>query len=165
MKILLNSNEIKNVPIGKIKAYSNEGVCFTSHTPFLFSDSGEEDFTDFNDNVYYESKMLFLPQDSLNRLHEPDYTRKDAFLIGTTLYIYGKPYTRTMHDDKYGSTSAEVITVTTICTVSVMGTEIKAKNIKIPNMFYFLDDATIKVTTTKKGNDNFYKVIKEFDYI
>lgn len=44
--------------------------------------------------------MLFLPQDSLDRLHEPDYTRKDAFLIGTTIYIY-----RTM----YGS--AEVIAV------------------------------------------------------
>lgn len=25
-------HEIKNVPIEKIKAYNNEGVCFTSHS-------------------------------------------------------------------------------------------------------------------------------------
>lgn len=168
MKILLNSNEIKNVPIGKIKAYSNEGVCFTSHTPFLFSDSGEEDFTDFNDNVYYESKMLFLPQDSLNRLHEPDYTRKDAFLIGTTLYIYSKPYNRTMYDDEYGSASAEVINVIAVCTLTDVDTKVETKNVKVPDIFYFLNESTIKQTITKKGNDNFYKVIKEFskfDYI
>ena len=149
---MLNSNkEVKRVPIGRIKAYSDEGVCSKSHIPFLFSDCGEGRFIDFDRNVLYEPEMLFLPQHSLKRLHKPDYTRKDAFLIGTTLYIYDKPYTRTMQNDKYGTVSAEVITVTTICTVSMMGTEIKAKNIKIPNMFYFLDDATIKVTTTKKG--------------
>lgn len=128
MKIVLNK-EVKRVPISRIKAYSDEGVYFVSYTPFLFSDDGEGHFIDINNNVYYEPKMLFLPQDSLNELHEPDYTRKDAFLIGTTLYIYDKPYTRTMHDDKYGSTSTEVITVTTICTVSIMGTEIKAKTL------------------------------------
>lgn len=32
LKILLNSNEIKNVPIGRIKAYNNKGVCFVSYT-------------------------------------------------------------------------------------------------------------------------------------
>lgn len=160
MKILLNSNEIKNVPIEKIKAYNNEGVCFTSHTPFLFSDNGEEDFTDFNDNVYYESKMLFLPQGSLNRLHEPDYTRKDAFLIGTTLYIYGKPYTRTMYDDEFGSASAEVFDIIAICTLTDMDTKVEAKNIKISDIFYFLNDSTIKETTTKKGNKA-YKLIRE----
>lgn len=169
MKIVLNNNkEVKRVPISRIKAYSDEGVCFKSHVPFLFSDCGEGRFIDFDRNVLYEPEMLFLPQHSLKRLHKPDYTRKDAFLIGTTLYIYDKPYTRTMQDDKYGSTSAEVITVTTICTVSVMGTEIKAKNIKIPNMFYFLNESTIKQTITKKGNDIFYEAIKEFskfDYI
>ncbi len=148
MKILLNNNKIKNVPIGIIKAYSDKGVCFKSHAPFLFSDCGEEHFIDFDNNVFYEPEMLYLPQDSLKRLHKPDYTRKDAFLIGTTLYIYGKPYTRTMRDDKYG-------------TVSIMGTKIKAKNIKIPNMFYFLNDATIKETTTKKGNEA-YKIIREW---
>ena len=49
--------------------------------PFLFSN------TDINNN-------------------EPDYIRKDAFLI------YGKPYNRTMYDKEYGSASAEVINVT-----------------------------------------------------
>lgn len=127
MKIVLN--EIKNVPIGKIKAYNNKGVCFTSHTPFLFSDDGEEHFID------YEPKMLFLPQGSLNRLHEPDYTRKDAFLIGTTLYIY-----RTIYDDEFGSTSAEVFDIIAICTLTDMDTEVEAKNIKISDMFYFLND-------------------------
>ena len=47
--------------------------------PFLFSN------TDINNN-------------------EPDYIRKDAFLI------YSKPYTRTMYDDDYCST--EIINVT-----------------------------------------------------
>lgn len=98
-------NIIENVPIEKI---TTRGYVLLL---ILFSDSGEEDF---NDNVYYESKMLFLPQGSLNRLHEPDYTRKDAFLIGTTLYIYGKPYTRTMYDDEFGS--AEVFDIIAICT-------------------------------------------------
>lgn len=53
-------NIIKNVPIEKI---TTRGYVLLL---ILFSDSG---FTDFNDNVYYESKMLFLPQGSLNRLH------------------------------------------------------------------------------------------------
>lgn len=156
------------MPIGKIKAYSNEGVCFTSHTPFLFSDSGEGRFIDFDRNVLYEPEMLFLPQDSLNRLHEPDYTRKDAFLIGTTLYIYSKPYNRTMYDDEYGSASAEVINVIAVCTLTDVDTKVETKNVKVPDIFYFLNESTIKQTTTKKGNDNFYKVIKEFskfDYI
>ena len=101
-------HEIKNVPIEKI---TTRGYVLLL---ILFSDSGEEDFTDFNDNVYYESKMLFLPQGSLNRLHEPDYTRKDAFLIGTTLYIYGKSYTRTMYDDEFGSADIAICTLTDI---------------------------------------------------
>lgn len=84
----------------------------------------------------------------LNRLHEPDYTRKDAFLIGTTLYIYGKPYTRTMYDDEFGS--AEVFA---ICTLTDM--KVEAKNIKISDIFYFLNDST-----TKKGNKA-YKLIRE----
>lgn len=160
MKILLNSNEIKNVPIGKIKAYSNEGVCFTSHTPFLFSDCGEERFIVLDDNVFYEPEMLFLPQDSLKRLHKPDYTRKDAFLIGTTLYIYGKPYTRTMYDDEFSSASAEVFDIIAICTLTDMDTEVETKNVKVSDMFYFLNDSTIKETTTKKGNKA-YKLIRE----
>ena len=146
LKILLNSNEIKNVLIGRIKAYNNKGVCFVSYTPFLFSDDGEGHFIDINNNVYYEPKMLFLPQDSLNELHEPDYTRKDAFLIGTTLYIYGKPYNRTMYDKEYGSASAEVINVTAICTLT--HAKVETKNIKIPDIFYFLDASTIKQTIT-----------------
>ena len=161
MKILLNSNEIKNVPIGKIKAYSNEGVCFTSHTPFLFSDSGEEHFIDFDNNVYYEPEMLFLPQDTLKRLHKPDYTRKDAFLIGTTLYIYSKSYTRTMYDDEFGSASAEVIDITAICTLTDVDTKVETKNVKVSDMFYFLNDSTIKETTSKKGEEA-YKLIREF---
>ena len=44
LKILLNSNEIKNLLIGRIKAYNNKGVCFVSYTPFLFSDDGEGHF-------------------------------------------------------------------------------------------------------------------------
>lgn len=158
LKILLNSNEIKNVLIGRIKAYNNKGVCFVSYTPFLFSDDGEGHFIDINNNVYYEPKMLFLPQDSLNELHEPDYTRKDAFLIGTTLYIYGKPYNRTMYDKEYGSASAEVINVTAICTLT--HAKVETKNIKIPDIFYFLDASTIKVTTTQKCIDDFYSIIK-----
>lgn len=158
LKILLNSNEIKNVPIGRIKAYNNKGVCFVSYTPFLFSDDGEGYFIDINNNVYYEPKMLFLPQDTLNSLHEPDYTRKDAFLIGTTLYIYGKPYNRTMYDDEYGSASAEVINVTAICTLT--DTKVETKNVKTPDIFYFLDESTIKVTTTQKCSDDFYNIIK-----
>ena len=147
LKILLNSNEIKNVLIGRIKAYNNKGVCFVSYTPFLFSDDGERHFIDINNNIHYKPKMLFLSQDSLNSLHEPDYTRKDAFLIGTTLYIYGKPYNRTMYDDdEYGSASAEVINVTAICTLT--DTEVETKNIKTPDIFYFLDASTIKQTIT-----------------
>lgn len=148
MKILLNSNEIKNVPIGRIKAYNNKGVCFVSYTPFLFSDDGEGHFIDINNNIHYKPKMLFLPQDSLNKLHEPDYTRKDAFLIGTTLYIYGKPYNRTMYDKEYGSASAEVINVTAICTLTDIDTEVETKNVKTPDIFYFLDTSTIKQTIT-----------------
>lgn len=163
LKILLNSNEIKNVPIGKIKAYNNKGVCFVSYTPFLFSDDGEGHFIDINNNVYYEPKMLFLPQDSLDSLHEPDYTRKDAFLIGTTLYIYGKPYNRTMYDNEYGSASAEVINVTAICTLT--HTKVEAKNVKTPDIFYFLDASTIKVTTTQKCIEDFYNTIKSLGSI
>lgn len=121
--------------------------------PFLFSDDGEGHFIDINNNVYYEPKMLFLPQDSLNELHEPDYTRKDAFLIGTTLYIY-----RTMYDKEYGSASAEVINVTAICTLT--HAKVETKNIKIHDIFYFLDASTIKVTTTQKCIDDFYSIIK-----
>lgn len=160
MKILLNNNKIKNVPIGIIKAYSDKGVCFKSHVPFLFSDCGEEHFIDFDSNVFYEPEMLFLPQDSLKRLHKPDYTRKDAFLIGTTLYIYGKPYTRTMYDDEFGSASAEVFDIIAICTLTDMDTEVETKNVKVSDMFYFLNDSTIKETTTKKGNEA-YKLIRE----
>ena len=104
--------------------------------------------------------MLFLPQDSLNKLHEPDYTRKDAFLIGTTLYIYGKPYNRTMYDYEYASASAEVINVTAVCTLTDIDTKVETKNIKIPDIFYFLDASTIKVTTTQKCIDDFYNIIK-----
>ena len=165
MKILLNSNEIKNVPIGRIKAYNNKGVCFVSYTPFLFSDDGEGHFIDINNNVYYKPKMLFLPQDTLNSLHEPDYTRKDAFLIGTTLYIYGKPYNRTMYDDEYGSASAKVINVTTICTLTDIDTKVETKNIKTPDIFYFLDASTIKQTITQKCSDDFYNIIKSLGSI
>lgn len=49
-----------------------------------------------------QKKSKILPQGSLNN----DYTRKDAFLIGTTL------------------------------------TDIEAKNIKISDIFYFLNDST-----------------------
>lgn len=158
MKILLNNNKIKKVPIETIKAYFDKGVCFKTHTPFLFSDSGEEHY--FDDNNYYEPEMLFLPQDSLKRLHKPDYTRKDAFLIGTTLYIYGKSYTRTMYDDEFGSASAEVIDIIAICTITDIDTEVETKNVKISDKFYFLNDSTIKETTTKKGNKA-YKIIRE----
>lgn len=92
----MNNNKIKNVPIGIIKAYSDKLM-------FHFFLVIEEHFIDFDNNVFYEPEMLYLPQDSLKRLHKPDYTRKDAFLIGTTLYIYGKPYVRTMYDDEFGS--------------------------------------------------------------
>ena len=50
------------MPIGRIKAYNNKGVCFVFYTPFLFSDDGEGHFIDINNNVYYEPKMLFLPE-------------------------------------------------------------------------------------------------------
>lgn len=73
-----------------------------------------------------------------------------------------------MYDDEYGSASAEVINVIAVCTLTDVDTKVETKNIKIPNIFYFLNESTIKQTTTKKGNDNFYKVIKEFskfDYI
>lgn len=169
MKIVLNNNkEVKRVPISRIKAYSDEGVCFKSHVPFLFSDCGEGRFIDFDRNVLYEPEMLFLPQHSLKRLHKPDYTRKDAFLIGTTLYIYDKPYTRTMHNNKYGTVSAEVINVIAVCTLTDVDTKVEIKNVKVPDMFYFLNESTIKQTITKKGNDIFYEAIKEFskfDYI
>ena len=155
MKILLNSNEIKNVLIGRIKAYNNKGVCFVSYTPFLFSDDGEGHFIDINNNIHYKPKMLFLPQDTLNSLHEPDYIRKDAFLIGTTLYIYDKPYNRTMYDNEYGSASAEVINVTAICTLTDIDTKVETKNIKTSDIFYFLDASTIKQTITQKCSDDF----------
>ena len=58
--------------------------------------------------VYVLYPFLFSNTDINN--NEPDYIRKDAFLIGTTLYIYGKPYNRTMYDKEYGS--AEIINVT-----------------------------------------------------
>ena len=64
-----------------------------------------------------------------------------------------------MYDDEYGSASAEVINVIAVCTL----TKVETKNVKVPDIFYFLNESTIK-----KGNDNFYKVIKEFskfDYI
>ena len=51
--------------------------------------------------VYVLYPFLFSNTDINN--NEPDYIRKDAFLI------YGKPYTRTMYDD-YCST--EIINVT-----------------------------------------------------
>ena len=64
----------------------------------------------------------------------------------------------------YGS--AEVINVIAVCTLTDVDT--KTKNVKIPNMFYFLNESTIKQTITKEGNDIFYEAIKEFskfDYI
>ena len=101
--------------------------------------------------VYVLYSFLFSNTDINN--NEPDYTRKDAFLIGTTLYIYGKPYNRTMYDKEYGSASAEVINVTAICTLT--HAKVETKNIKIPDIFYFLDESTIKVTTTQKCIDDF----------
>ena len=151
---------IENIIEQKLKMCLQENITTRVYVlyPFLFSDDGEGHFIDINNNVYYEPKMLFLPQDSLNTLHEPDYTRKDAFLIGTTLYIYGNPYNRTMYDKEYGSASAEVINVTAICTLT--HAKVETKNIKIPDIFYFLDESTIKVTTTQKCIDDFYNTIK-----
>ena len=107
-------------------------------------------------SVYVLYPFLFSNTDINN--NEPDYIRKDAFLIGTTLYIYGKPYNRTMYDKEYGSASAEVINVTAICTLT--HAKVETKNIKIPDIFYFLDESTIKVTTTQKCIDDFYNIIK-----
>lgn len=47
----------------------------------------EEVFESFSEIEKFGTKMLFLPQDSLDRLHEPDYRRKDTFLIGIFLII------------------------------------------------------------------------------
>ena len=100
--------------------------------------------------VYVLYPFLFSNTDINN--NEPDYIRKDAFLI------YGKPYNRTMYDKEYGSASAEVINVTAICTLT--HAKVETKNIKIPDIFYFLDASTIKVTTTQKCIDDFYNIIK-----
>ena len=111
--------------------------------------------------VYVLYPFLFSNTDINN--NEPDYIRKDAFLIGTTLYIYGKPYNRTMYDKEYGSASAEVINVTAVCTLT--HAKVETKNIKIPDIFYFLDASTIKVTTTQKCIDDFYNIIKSLGSI
>ena len=49
-----------------------------------------------------------------------------------------------MYDDDY--CSAEVINVTAICTLT--HAKVETKNIKIPDIFYFLDASTIKQTIT-----------------
>ena len=56
-----------------------------------------------------------------------------------------------MYDDEYA-----------ICTLT--DTKAEIKNVKVSDIFYFLNESTIKLITTKKGNDIyfFYKAIREF---
>lgn len=92
--------------------------------------------------------FIMMPQGSLNRLHEPDYTRKDAFLIGIFMVSHILEQCMMMN-------LVLLRFLILLLFVLLLISKVEAKNIKISDIFYFLNDSTIK-----KGNKA-YKLIRD----